>query len=66
MAMPVIAKITEQNGESKEIRLPVEVWQRGSEWTFKYNSTTPITSIVLDPHNELPDINRKNNTWESK
>ncbi len=66
MVMPVIAKITEQNGDSKEIRLPVEVWQRGSEWTFKYNSTTPLISVVLDPHDELPDINRKNNTWENK
>jgi len=66
MVMPVVVKITEQNGNSKELKLPVEVWQRGDEWTFKYNSTTPITSIVLDPHDELPDINRKNNTWESK
>ncbi len=66
MVMPVVVKITEQNGNSKELKLPVEVWQRGDEWTFKYNSTTPITSIVLDPHDELPDVNRKNNTWESK
>jgi hypothetical protein len=66
MALPVIVKVTEQNGQSREIKLPVEVWQRGSEWTFKYNSTTPITSIVLDPHEELPDIDRKNNTWEHK
>jgi aminopeptidase N len=66
MAMPVIIKVTEQNGNTKEIKLPVEVWQRGGEWTFKYNSTTPVTSVVLDPHNELPDINRKNNTWASK
>lgn len=66
MVMPVTVKITEQNGNSKEFKLPVEVWQRGGEWTFRYNSTTPVTSIVLDPHDELPDIDRKNNTWESK
>ncbi|MDQ2718727.1 MAG: M1 family metallopeptidase [Bacteroidota bacterium] len=63
MALPVILKITEQNGQSQELKLPVEIWQRGGKWTFKYNSISPITSIILDPHNELPDINRKNNIW---
>ena len=66
MVMPVTIKVTEKNGNSQEIKLPVEVWQRGGEWTFKYNSTTPITLISLDPNGELPDINRKNNSWESK
>jgi len=65
MVMPVIVKVTEKNGNTQEIKLPVEIWQRGGEWTFKYNSTTPVTSIVLDPHDELPDINRKNNDWKS-
>ena len=63
MAMPVIAKVTEENGNTNEIKLPVEVWQRGGEWTFKYNSTTPIASVELDPGNELPDVDRKNNSW---
>ncbi len=65
MALPVTIKVTEQNGQTQEIKFPVEIWQRGDEWTFKYNSTTPIISVVLDPHDELPDINRKNNSWES-
>jgi len=65
MALPVIIKVTEENGNSREIKLPVEVWQRGGVWTFKYNSTTPLTSVVLDPNEELPDINRKNNTWNA-
>lgn len=65
MALPVFIKVTEENGKSNEIKLPVEVWQRGGVWTFKYNSTTPITSVVLDPNEELPDINRKNNTWNA-
>lgn len=64
MAMPVIAKITEQNGRTNEIKLPVEVWQRGGEWTFKYNSTSRVTLVVLDPHGQLPDIDRTNNTWK--
>lgn len=66
MAMPVVVKITEENGREKEIKLPVDVWRRDSEWTFKYNSTSAIKSVVLDPNDEFPDVNRKNNTWKSK
>ena len=64
MALPVTIKINEQNGKSQIIDLPVNIWQRDAEWTFKYNSTSPITSIVLDPKEVLPDINRGNNSWE--
>ena len=64
VALPVSMKVTEQNGNSEEIKLPVEIWQRGGEWTFKYNSTSPLTSVVLDPNGELPDIDRNNNTWK--
>jgi len=66
MALPVTVQITEQSGKSQIIDLPVNVWQRNTDWTFKYNSTSPITSVVLDPKEVLPDIDRKNNTWEAK
>ncbi len=66
MVMPVTMKITEQNGNSSVLKLPVEIWQRTGEWTFKYNSSSPITSVVLDPDKELPDLNRSNNTWKSE
>lgn len=66
MALPVTVQITEQNGKTQTIDLPANVWQRDTDWTFKYNSTSPITSVVLDPKEVLPDINRKNNTWEPK
>ncbi len=66
MALPVSLKITEENGHSEWIKLPVEIWQRGDEWVLKYNSTSPVSSIVLDPDNRLPDTDRSNNRWEPK
>ena len=42
MIMPVIAKIIESNGKADTMNLPVEIWQRGGTWTFKYPSTTQI------------------------
>ena len=65
LAMPVDLKITQANGKTETIHLPVNIWQRGGVWTFKYPSTSEIQTIVLDPDNQLPDVNRKNNTWKS-
>jgi hypothetical protein len=63
MAMPVTVAVKEQNGNSSKVNLPVEIWQRGAEWTFKYNSTSMIDSVTIDPDNKLPDINKDNNVW---
>jgi len=65
LAMPVDLKITQVNGKTETFHLPVNIWQRGGVWTFKYPSTSEIQTIVLDPDNQLPDVNRKNNTWKS-
>jgi hypothetical protein len=29
--------------------LPVEIWQKNTEWSFKHDSTEEIESITLDP-----------------
>ena len=65
MAMPVTVAVKEQNGNTGIVKLPVEVWQRGGEWTFKYNSTSMIDSVSIDPNNILPDVNPDNNVWTS-
>ena len=37
MAMPVLIQIKEENGKVHDLKLPVEIWQRGSSWTFHVN-----------------------------
>jgi len=66
MIMPVIAAVTRANGHTDTVRLPVEIWRRGSEWTFKYASGSNIRKVVLDPEGVLPDIDRRNNEWAEK
>jgi aminopeptidase N len=66
MVMPVTVLIKETSGKEQRIDLPVEVWQRGKEWTFKVNTTSKIAEVILDPDKKLPDINRKNNTADKK
>ncbi len=66
MVMPVVVEVKEDNGNSQEIKLPVEIWQRGGEWTFKCNTTSSVKSVVIDPDDEFPDVDRKNNKWTDK
>ncbi len=64
-AMPVTAEITETNGKKTTVHLPIEIWQRGGTWTFRTNTTSPLTTVVLNPTNILPDVNKANNTWRA-
>ena len=63
MIMPVILKIQQINGDNEVVKLPVEIWQRGGTWIFRYDSRNKIDKIILDPENVLPDVDRKNNEW---
>jgi hypothetical protein len=64
--MPVTVEITQANGKSERVNLPVEIWQKGNSWKFYFHSTDRIDSVVLDPDKVLPDINESNNTWKSQ
>ena len=66
MVMPVTVLVKEANGKDQRIDLPVEIWQRGAEWTFHVPTTSKITEVVLDPDKKLPDVNRKNNSLGGK
>jgi hypothetical protein len=61
MPMPVTVLIKETNGKEHKLDLPVEIWQRGPEWTFSVPTTSEIKEVVLDPDKKLPDWNRENN-----
>ena len=65
-AMPLIADVTEAGGKTTRVRLPVEIWQRSGTWTFRYNSTKPLTLVRLNPTKLLPDANPGNNVWRAQ
>ncbi len=65
MAMPVILDVKTKTGKITRIKLPVEIWQRNVDWSFKHNSTEEIESITIDPDHVFPDVNENNNTWTS-
>jgi hypothetical protein len=63
MILPVIVTITQSNGRTETLQLPVNIWYRGGSWTFKYASAEKIDKVVLDPDQVLPDMDRGNNKW---
>jgi hypothetical protein len=63
--MPVVLDIKTKSGKVTRVKLPVEIWQKNKDWTFKYNSTEEIESVILDPDHVFPDCNESNNTWKS-
>jgi hypothetical protein len=66
MPMPVTVLVKESNGKEQRIELPVEIWQRGKEWTFVAPTTSEIKEVILDPDKKLPDWDRANSTWKKK
>ena len=64
MPMPVEVEVKEKGKDAQSIKLPVEIWMRGKEWTFAYPSTSEVEHVKLNPKGILPDSNTKNNTWK--
>ena len=65
MPMPVVLDIKLKSGGVERVKLPVEIWQKNTSWTFKHNSTEEIESITLDPDHAFPDSNEANNIWSA-
>jgi hypothetical protein len=66
MAMPIVLDVKTKSGKVTRIKLPVEIWQKNVDWSFKHNSTEPIESITLDPDHVFPDVNEANNVWTAE
>jgi len=68
LVMPFTVEVKESpvplgNGKIGKINFPVETWERGGLFTFHYNSTSAIDSVIVDPDKILPDVNGENNIW---
>lgn len=62
--MPVVFEVTFEDGSKVTKKLPVEIWQRGSQWTYLLKSEKTVTKVQIDPEGFLPDMNLKDNVWE--
>ena len=63
MPMPLVVELKTKSGTTSRVKLPVEIWQRNVDWTFKTETTEELESVTIDPDNAFPDVNSKNNVW---
>ena len=65
MPMPVVIEFKTKSGTVTRKTLPVEIWKRNLTWTFQYDSTEELASVVIDPDYVFPDSNSSNNKWKA-
>ena len=64
MVMPADLQLTYDDGTSEVVRLPVEIWNLGSRFTYTVTgSTRRVVKAELDPNHRLPDVDRANDVW---
>lgn len=66
LVLPVLMEITEVDGDVHNIKLPVDIWARGNNWTTHVETDSEIAKVVLDSNRMFPDLNRTNNVWEKE
>ncbi|WP_407660196.1 M1 family metallopeptidase [Mesonia profundi] len=64
--MPVKLLVKMEDGSSKLIDLPVEIWQRGDTWEHFMATDGEIKSVEFDPQKKVSDIDGMNDRWEKK
>jgi hypothetical protein len=63
MIMPAELAVTFEDGTHIVARLPIEMWNLGSRFTYHVAGTKRITRAELDPRKSLPDVDHANNIW---
>lgn len=62
LPMPTTVQLRFKDGTSKNVKIPIEVWKRNTEWTFKVDSDKEIKEVQIDPDSQIPDTNLNNNS----
>ena len=63
--MPVEMEIRMEDGRSKRVTWPVEVWAGTRTVTRRVDVSRRAVRIVLDPERFYPDLDRRNNVWRA-
>jgi hypothetical protein len=63
MVMPAELAITFDDGATKVVRLPVEMWNLGALFEYHVADRRRVRKVEIDPRRVLPDVDRNNNVW---
>jgi len=63
MVMPAELRLIFADGTSEVVRLPVEMWNLGPQFTYRARGRGAVRSAELDARHALPDVDRANNRY---
>ena len=61
LLMPVSLEVRLANGGQMRVTVPVEAWMKGDHTDVVLPTHDAIRSVLLDPDDKLPDLDRSNN-----
>ncbi len=64
LLLPATLRVTLQNGQKRDIRIPVETWMQTGKHTYAIEGG-PVAEATIDPDHRLPDADRSNNTMKA-
>ena len=64
MILPVTLALRYDDGSTETRNLPVEMWDLGNRFTYRFSSAKRLAAATIDPRRVYPDINRDNNSWK--
>jgi Peptidase family M1 domain len=63
MPMPVELSLLMDDGSTRRLSLPVEIWFRGNRFTAAIPGPSRVKSVAIDPDGWYPEVKRDNNKW---
>jgi hypothetical protein len=64
--MPVDLRLTFADATNEDVRLPVEVWFEGDQFTYVRAFAKELVKVEIDPEKKFPDVRRQNNVWSKQ
>jgi hypothetical protein len=63
MPMPVELALLMDDGSTRRLTLPVEIWGLRDRYTALIPGPRKVNSVTIDPDGWYPDVDRSNNRW---
>ncbi len=67
MVMPATLSVEVEAAEgahnSTRVPLPVDMWNLGPRFVYRVRGRERVRAVVIDPDENLPDVDRSNNRW---
>ncbi len=65
MPMPVELDLKLEDGTTRHLSLPVEIWYGGNQYSLMVPGPKRVVGATIDARNHYPDVRRENNTTPS-